>query len=87
MYIHKTYHQRDSELKPLFLSLNKPYHGVSAGTISSVLEESILLAGLAGQGYTAKSFRPKGATAAVNMGINPRTAMQIGHWKMQEVFF
>ena len=87
-YIHRTEEMRNGlEDRPLFVSLKKPYKAIQAGTISNILEESILLAGLAGQGFSAKSFRPTGATAAVNMGVDPRTAMQIGRWKTQEVFF
>ena len=44
------------------------------------------MAGLGDQGFTAKSFRPTGATIAVSQGILPETVMKIGRWKTKEVF-
>ena len=44
------------------------------------------MAGLADQGFLAKSFRPTGATIAVNSGVLQETVMQIGRWKTKEVF-
>ena len=71
--------------KPLFISLNNPYKGIAADTVGNILETSIHQAGL--EGYTAKSFRPTAATRAVEIGVLPETAMQIGRWKTKEVFF
>ena len=52
-----------------------------------MLEESIILAGLGGQGFSAKSFRPTGATSAIEQGINPEVVRKVGRWKNSEVFF
>ena len=44
------------------------------------------MTGLADKGFLAKSFRPTGATIAVNSGVLPETVVQIGRWKTKEVF-
>ena len=85
-YIERTATHRPVETKPLFLTLNAPYKAISSDTVSNILEEVIKLAGLSGQGFRAKSFRPTGATLAVSKGIVPETVMQIGRWKTKEVF-
>lgn len=72
---------------PVFLSLNKPYRAVKSDTIAGDLQRAINLAGLKDKGYSAKSFRPSGATAAVRSGIDPNTVMQLGRWKTSEVFY
>ena len=50
---------------PVFLTLRSLYTVLEAASIAKVLEESIILAGLGGQGSSAKSFRPTGATSAI----------------------
>ena len=55
-------------------------------SIANILCKSIELTGLKDQGYTAKSFRPMGATAVVEAGVDPKRVQQIGHWKNQECF-
>ena len=85
-YIARTKDYRP-EGNPVFLSLTPPYHAIAAGTVASVLNEAIKLAGLDGQGFSAKSFRPTGATAAIDMQCDPDTAMQLGRWKTRSVFF
>ena len=72
--------------KPVFLSLRKPFHGLSAKAISSILQDAIHAAGLANQGYSAKCFRPTGATRAIDEGIHPDKARYVGRWASQEVF-
>ena len=85
-YIAKTEQYRKSPDNPLLISLKAPYKAISADTVGSILEESIKMAGLGDQGFTAKSFRPTGATIAVSQGILPETVMKIGRWKTKEVF-
>ena len=84
-YINKTEHCRQD--KSVFLALKSPYQGLSASSIAKILEESIDLAGLGGQGFTAKSFRPTGATVAIDQGLDPKIVQQIGRWKTADVFF
>ncbi|KAH3789161.1 hypothetical protein DPMN_167333 [Dreissena polymorpha] len=43
---------------PVFISLREPFSPLRASAIAKVLEDGIKLAGLEGQGYSAKSFRP-----------------------------
>lgn len=71
----------------VFVSLTGSHKAVEASTIGSILEEAIKLAGLAGQGYSAKSFRPTGATAAIEAGHDPDIVMKMGRWKTRGVFF
>ena len=73
--------------KAVFLSLKLPYKGLASSSIANILEESIELAGLGGQGFSAKSFRPTGATVAIKKGVNPKVVQQIGRWKSTDVFF
>ena len=72
---------------PVFLSLLPPHGPISAATVSSVLNEAIHLANLSGQGFSAKSFRPTGATAAIDLGHDPDITMRLGRWKTRSVFF
>ena len=75
-----------SPTAPVFISLRPPYKGITGATIANVLGEAIKAAGLSGRGFSAKSFRPTGATAAVKSGAKPETVMQIGRWKTDTVF-
>ena len=73
--------------KPVFLTLTAPYKAISASTVATILNEAIKLAGLDGMGYSAKSFRPTGATAAIDMHCDPDIAMRLGRWKTRSVFY
>ena len=72
---------------PVFISLSQPYHALTADTIRKVLDSAIVQAGLTGRGYSAKCFRPTGATYAVELGYDPEIVMRIGRWKTRSVFF
>jgi hypothetical protein len=71
----------------VFLALRKPHGALSASGIAKILEESIMLAGLSGQGFSAKSFRPTGATMAIEQGIEPHVVQKMGRWKSADVFY
>ena len=87
----KCYLQRTETLvgedNAVFLALNAPYKALRAEGVKKVLAEAISLAGLDGQGFTPRCFRPTGANAAIEAGCTPEAAMQIGRWKTKEVFF
>lgn len=87
LYIERTQEFRPKDTNPLFITLKQPYHALSSDTIGNILEEAISAAGLSYLGYSAKSFRPTAATMAVQKGMLPETAMQLGRWKTKEVFF
>ena len=70
----------------VFLTLKKPFHALASSSIGEVLCEAIKLAGLANQGYSAKSFRPTAATHAVATGCDSNIARQVGRWKSHSVF-
>ena len=79
-------HRLTSPDGAVFLTLHRPYHAISSTTIAGVLAESIKLAGLGDQGFSAKSFRPTAATHAVASGCDSNIARQIGRWKSHSVF-
>ena len=86
----QTYIARTDALRndnAVFISLNRPYRAISAASVASILEDSINLAGLSGLGYSAKSFRPTGATLAIQRGIDPHIVQKVGRWKSTEVFY
>jgi hypothetical protein len=86
-YIKATSVQRSSvPYNPVFLTLNKPYHAIDASTMSAILCQAIKLAGLSSPPYTAKSFRPTGATHAIDSGLHPDVARHIGRWRSQDTF-
>ena len=85
VYISKTHVMRAcTESKPLFLTLRKPYKKLDSSSVANVLNESIARAGL--KGFSAKCFRPTGASKAISMGLNSDTARHIGRWKCAETF-
>ena len=85
MYIQRTEAVRPPT-KPVFLPLRPPYKQLAGRTVAQILNGVIALVGLKGQ-YTAKDFRPSGATAAIAQGYDPETVMKLGRWKTRSVFF
>jgi integrase len=73
--------------KAVFLSLRHPHKAICASSVAKVLEQSIALAGLADQGFSAKSFRPTGATVAIGSGVDPHIVQTVGRWKSTDVFY
>ena len=86
VYIERTESVRPKSTVPVFIALLPPYGVLSSATIGNILAEAIELAGLKDRGFSAKSFRPTGATLAVDNLCSPDVAMQIGRWKSQTVF-
>ena len=86
-YIRRTARDRCVLRKPLFLSLVRPFKALSAAQVSSVLNDAIVAAGLAGLGFSAKYFRPTGATHAVSTGVDPEIIRKMGRWKTSQVFY
>lgn len=70
--------------RPVFITLQRPYQALSASAVSKILGDAVKAAGLSG--YTAKNFRPTGASQAVAQGLKPDVARHIGRWRSQEVF-
>ena len=71
----------------IFLTLQPPYSPLSASAVSNVLNNAIALAGLKDMGFTAKSFRPTGATNAISNNVDPKIVQQVGRWKSTDVFY
>ena len=87
VYINRTESIRPPEHRPVFLTCKKPYTAIVASTVSKILEDAIYLAGLETSQYSAKCFRPTGATRAIEAGCDPDKARRIGRWKTPSVFF
>lgn len=85
-YVKRTEPQRQVN-GPVFLTLREPFKALEASSIAKILESSIQLAGLSDQGFTAKSFRPTGATVAIEQNINPDIVRKVGRWKNSDVFY
>ena len=86
----KAYLLRTAHLKKnsaVFISLKAPYGPLSSSAIAKDLQECIDLSGLKGCGFSAKSFRPTGATVAIEKGEDPKMVQTIGRWKSTEVFY
>ena len=70
----------------MFLTLTKPYRALDASTVASSMNEVIQLAGLHKHGYSAKCFRPTGATVTIPKEKDPAGVTPTGRWKTQSVF-
>jgi hypothetical protein len=86
----RTYLDRTAQVRgqdgPVFMSLRQPYKAIGSATVAKDLVMAIEYAGLGGKGYSAKSFRPTGATVALQSGCTADSVRAIGRWKCQEVF-
>lgn len=87
VYIGKTASFRDKDSSPVFLTLRSPYNAIDASTVGDILQDAIKLVGLQNQGFSAKSFRPTGATNAIAQNFDPQIVRKIGRWKTESVFF
>ena len=76
-YLKRTQPQVTDPDRPVFLTLKRPYKALSAQTIAHVLNESLQLCDLYPL-YSAKDFRPTGATLQVQEGVAPKTVMKVG---------
>lgn len=86
-YVKRTESVRPVRDSPVFLTLTRPRRAIDAVTVANILQEAIKLADLDTALFSAKSFRPTGATVAIDNGFNPESVMKIGRWKTQSVFF
>ena len=86
-YIHATMPQRPQPENPVFISLRAPFHAIDSSTVAKVLNSAISQAGLDNKGFSAKSFRCTGATAAIEEGCDPEIVMKLGRWKTRDIFY
>lgn len=84
-YIERTSHLRRGNA--VFLSLKAPYGPLSSASVAKDLQACLDMAGLKNSGFSAKSFRPTGATVAIEKGNDPKTVQSVGRWKSSEVFY
>ena len=71
----------------MFLSLVRPFGAVQADAIAKILRSVIFDAGLDVTEFSAKYFRPTGATVLIESGIDPEMVRKIGRWKCSSVFY
>ena len=72
--------------RPVFLNLKRPYSALTAQSIAACLNDTLKVINLYPK-YTAKDFRPTGATIQVKKGVHPKTVRKVGRWKTDTVFF
>jgi len=77
-YITRTDSQRPYPEAPGFIALQPRFRALKARSVANIMEDAIRLAGLGNHGYSAKDFRPTGATAAIESGTNPDIVMKTG---------
>ena len=58
---------------PVFVVLVKPFAALSSNSVAVILNKAIDKAALGGLGYSAKKFRPTGATAAIENNLQADT--------------
>ncbi len=85
-YMSKTVVRAGGREGPVFLTLNKPFRALSATAVTNILNDSIFWAGLDRHVYSAKNFRPTGATGAISTGMKAREVQVLGRWKSEETF-
>lgn len=86
----KCYIERTSPFRrgnAVFLSLKAPYGPLSSAAVAKDLQACLDMAGLKNCGFSAKSFRPTGATVAIEKGNDPKAVQSVGRWKSSEVFY
>ena len=66
--------------------LHPPFRALRTSTTGNIMEEVICPAGLENKGYSAESFLPTSATAAIDSGENPDIVMKTGRWETASVF-
>ncbi len=71
---------------PVFVSLRPPFTPLSTTTISHILNSVIILAELDHRVFSAKNFRPTGASTAVTHGMDPAQVQALGRWKSPDTF-
>ena len=86
-YISKTRLLRNVETSPVFISLNRPFHVLTETSIANIMKECIEKVGLDSTKFTAKYFRPTGATAGIEAGHDPEIIRKLGRWNSSNVFY
>ena len=80
-YIDRTSDMRPADRRLVFLTLRPPYRPIKADTVAQILNGVIARAGLGVCNYSAKDFRPTGATVAIDNNTDPEVVMRIERWK------
>lgn len=86
-YLEKTHDIRDNTLRPVFISLTRPFAAIKADAVAKILRSVIFDAGLDVSIFSAKYFRPTGASVLIESGENPELVRKLGRWKCSSVFY
>ena len=70
----------------VFVTITKPETGLSAARIAQIMKAGISDSGLPTNKFSARSYRPSSATAAILSGCNPETTRLRGRWKENTTF-
>ena len=84
-YIARTKPLRGNETQ-FFISLQKPYHGVSEKTISRWLKDTLDLAGIDTSVFQGHSFRSTGSSTAKAKGVPIVVILQAAGWSSEKTF-
>jgi len=76
-----------SDVGPLFITLIPPFRQITPSVVSQILNKSICDAGLDKKLYTAKCFRPTGASVLFNEGFSSDEVRRLGRWRSNNVMF
>ena len=71
--------------QPVFITLKKPYKGLSSSAIAQILSQVLKDSGQQ-QGVTARSIRPTGARKAIDQGVEATVVQRRGRWKSSDAF-
>ncbi len=69
------------------MTLVPPFRPLCSASVAGILNWAISLAGLDPTKYSAKNFRPTGATWAIQEGMNSEQVRQLGRWKDPTTFY
>ena len=72
---------------PVFIALRSPYNAVDFSTVTRILVEAIVLAGLSTNEFSVKSFRTTVAMTAIVQTWIPRLSEKWADGKKQEVSY
>ena len=86
-YIKQTNSYVSGTTGPLFIGIIPPYQQLSPTMISQILNQSIIDAGLNRELFSAKCFRPTGASVLFNEGFSSDEIRRLGRWKSTDVMF
>ena len=87
IWLHERTREHRGQDGPVFIALRSPYNAVDFSTVTRILVEAIVLAGLSTNEFSVKSFRTTVAMTAIVQTWIPRLSKKWADGKKQEVFY